>query len=410
MSLQSISNINFTKKLKTLFVHARTQGIRSTLQLIRSKATKQPIGFAKLNIFKEYDFLNATTSEGAQKHANLDKSTLNWFIPPFGKGSGGHLNIIRFIGFLEKQGFKCRIIIVGSDQPNISPDTAKKQISDWFFSVNAEIYIGIDNIPRANTSIATGWTTAYYAKRAQSSNNYVYFVQDFEPFFFPHGSKYALAEDTYRFGFYGITAGNWLKNKLSKDYKMECTSFSFSYDKELYKYKETEARKIKNILFYSRPPTARRGFEIGLLALRELSKSRNDVNVIFAGWDISGYKIPFQHTNAGILSLEQLPDLYSLCDAALVLSFTNLSLLPLELMACGVPIIANKGENSEWLLNESNSILTTATPKALASGISLVLNDKTTADRIINGGYSTAAASDWEREALVVGEALANLN
>lgn len=410
MSVKSILYINFIKKLGVLFLHARTQGVRKTLKLIASKARKYPFSFAKLNIFEEYRFIDLTYQKGKQNHGDLDKFTLNWFIPPFGKGSGGHLNIVRFIGLLEKQGFKSRIIIVDSDQQNVSTTAVKEQINKWFFPVNAEVYIGLDNIPPAHTSIATGWTTAYYAKSARSSNNYVYFVQDFEPFFYPHGSNYALAEETYKFGFYGITAGNWLKNKLIKEYKMKCTSFNFSYDKDLYKLKRTKPREIKNILFYSRPPTARRGFEVGLLALRELTKMRRDVNVIFAGWDISGFKIPFKHTNAGILSLKELPDLYASCDAALVLSFTNLSLLPLELMACGVPIIANKGENSEWLLNEENSILANATPNDLASAISLVLDDKSIADRIINGGYSTAVSSDWEKEALVVGEALANLN
>jgi hypothetical protein len=31
---------------------------------------------------------------------------------------------------------------------------------------------------------------------------------DFEPWFYPMGTDYVLAENTYRFNFYGFTAGN----------------------------------------------------------------------------------------------------------------------------------------------------------------------------------------------------------
>ena len=48
------------------------------------------------------------------------------------------------------------------------------------------------------------------------------------------GSKYIFAEETYRFNFIGITAGDWLKEKLEKEYGMISTAFKFSYDKELH--------------------------------------------------------------------------------------------------------------------------------------------------------------------------------
>lgn len=61
-----------------------------------------------------------------------------------------------------------------------------------------------------------------------------YFVQDYEPFFFPHGSYYELAKNTYKFGFRGITAGDWIKDKLIADFGMKADSFGFSYDKDMY--------------------------------------------------------------------------------------------------------------------------------------------------------------------------------
>ena len=91
-------------------------------------------------------------------------------------------------------------------------------------------------------------------------------MQDYEPFFFPHGSYYELAKNTYKFGFRGITAGDWIKDKLIADFGMKADSFGFSYDKDMYvplKKKGT----TKRVFFYARPVTPRRDFEIGLFAL-----------------------------------------------------------------------------------------------------------------------------------------------
>lgn len=52
---------------------------------------------------------------------------------------------------------------------------------------------------------------------------------------------------------------------------MKADSFSFSYDKGLYTVKQKQD-KIKRVFFYARPVTPRRDFELGLLALNELSK------------------------------------------------------------------------------------------------------------------------------------------
>ena len=47
------------------------------------------------------------------KPSKGESLTLNWIIPPFGKGSGGHLNIFRYIKYLEQLGYFNRIYIFG---------------------------------------------------------------------------------------------------------------------------------------------------------------------------------------------------------------------------------------------------------------------------------------------------------
>ena len=80
--------------------------------------------------------------------------------------------------------------------------------------------------------------------------------------FYPMGSEYLLAENTYRFGFRGITAGTWLKGKLESEFGMKCEAFSFSYDREIYRPQEKKTQGCR-VFFYARPITPRRAWELG---------------------------------------------------------------------------------------------------------------------------------------------------
>ena len=52
------------------------------------------------------------------------------------------------------------------------------------------------------------------AARAELPTRRLYFIQDFEPLFYPAGAEYVLAEETYRFGFRAITVGPMLADLL----------------------------------------------------------------------------------------------------------------------------------------------------------------------------------------------------
>lgn len=344
---------------------------------------------------------------------SVDRKTINWFIPPIGKGSGGHLNIFRFIRNLESLGYKNRIVIVGDPQPK-SAESAKRNIHQWFFPLSAEVYIyDVSAIPPAFFAIATEWRTAYFVKRFLSCIRKCYFVQDFEPWFYPAGTDFIFAENTYRFGFYGFTAGTWLAKKLTEDYGMKALPLGFSFDRDLYSPAESNLVEYKKkinspqkIFFYARPPTTRRAFELGLLVLREVSRAMPGVSIILAGWDMRSYKVPFSYENAGLVELSDLAQIYRQCDVALVLSFSNISLLPLELMACGVPVVSNRAPYTEWLLNDENSVLAEPTIESLSKAILSVLDNANLASRLKQAGLDFTSQTSWDLEAYRLAEGL----
>ena len=78
----------------------------------------------------------------------------------------------------------------------------------------------------------------------------------------------------------------------------------------------------------------------------------------------------FPHTNLGILNDYELAALYSGCDAGLVLSLTNPSLVPFEMMACRCPVVEMRSEQSEELLTDGETaLLADPLPEKLAQAI-----------------------------------------
>lgn len=375
----------------------RQNGVSSFLRLLKRRLVEGRSLLGKIEILREYEFVIRQVIGAPIQRADVKRNTINWFIPAVGKGSGGHLNIFRFIKGLEAHGFENRIIIVGSVMP-LSADKTKNEIESWFFPLAANVYLGADSAPAAYFSMATSWQTAYFVRDFQSTLQRCYFVQDFEPWFYSAGSESMLAEATYYFGFHGFTAGSWLAKRLHEDYGMVTCGLGFSFDRELYKPLARDNDGVRRVFFYARPPTARRAFELGLLVLREVCQALPEVEVVIAGWDVSSFNIPFPCRQAGLVELADLPQLYSQCDAALVLSCTNLSLLPLELMACGVPVISNRGPHTEWLLNEQNCVLADATIEDLAAKVVMTLRGELGGDKLRQSALDFTLSTSWEKE------------
>jgi len=137
---------------------------------------------------------------------------------------------------------------------------------------------------------------------------------------------------------------------------------------------------------------------LGLLTLARIHEKNPEIEFVLAGWDLSGYQIPFPFLNPGVLTLNDLPDLYSQCDIALVLSFTNLSLLPLESMACNCAVVSNRGENVEWLLSEEVTKFSDATPEALSDTVIDLLEDEDALNLLKKNGLAFAQSTDWGQE------------
>jgi hypothetical protein len=331
-----------------------------------------------------------------------DTPVLSWFIPPVSQHGGGHINLFRFARGLQDHGFKSRIVItydgVAAAQQPI--DVVRRQVAEWFGEFHGGVYYMDDpQLPASEVAIATGWQTAYGVRAFRGAALKYYFVQDFEPSFYPSGSEAAFAEATYKFNFIGITAGGWLANLLKTNYGMQTHAVGFSYDRDIYKPCPRRNDGTQRLFFYARPETARRGWEIAYLVLKHVHRLLPHVQFIGAGGHIPADAFDFPVFTPGSVPVTELSDLYSQCDLALVLSLTNLSLLPLELMACGVPVVSNSGPNVEWLLKPPVVTLCPPDPESLAKAVVKMLSapsDELAKNR--QACLEFARATDWTVE------------
>lgn len=306
---------------------------------------------------------------------NKDSYDVAWVMSPPGKTSGGHQNIFRFMKYLEGAGHKCTIYLYSTQH--------YKDISEIEDDISGGSYPQLDakmkwiksgqDILTHDAVFATGWETAYPVFSAKAKRK-IYFVQDFEPFFYPVGSEAVLAENSYRFGFHGITAGGWLAKKLAGDYGMKTDYFNFSADSSL--YVRTNDAMRKDVCFYARPVTSRRAFELGVYTLTLFAEKNPDATIHMMGWDVSEYDLPFNCINHGSMSIGELPEIYNNCAAGLVLSLTNMSLLPLELLSCGVVPVVNEGENNRLVSDNLNIRYAQPSPIELANALSDIVNRK----------------------------------
>ena len=386
-------------RLRHVWLLAASQGPGRAARLVLRRLVHGP-GSTRIDVLGHFDFVERERVDALPGVAAA--GSLLWFVPDFNIGSGGHLNIFRIIWNLERMGYASAIVIV---KPALHHDAAeaREEIRTHFFPLEAQVYVGLDALPPCEFAVATGWDTAYAVRAFAGARHKLYFVQDYEPWFFPMGTEFVLARNTYGFGFFGITAGAWLAGKLAAEHGMGTHAVGFGVEQERYRRLPRREAGRKRVFFYARPPTPRRAFELGLLVLAAVARRLPQTQFVLAGWDTESYHIPFEHLACGTLALDDLPDIYSQCDVALVLSLTNLSLLPLELMACGCTVVSNRGPNVEWLLDDDVALLADTTPEDLAGAICTLLRDdekrlalSARAEAFARGQAWDAVARDFE--------------
>jgi glycosyltransferase involved in cell wall biosynthesis len=314
---------------------------------------------------------------------------IGWIVPGLIIGGGGHRNILRAAYHLERFGHDVRLYF---SDTTMSESELRKTVRKHFYPFEGPVHRFAGRVDEEDVLMATHWSTVALAESVQSQiGEIMYFVQDFEPAFYPMGSEYILAENTYRKGLYAITSGPWCAHMLRRDYAMEADSFRFPVDGDVYRSDAGNGdARARRVLFFAKPEMARRCFLIGTMALREFHRLRPDHEILFFGsGSAKQHPQDYPVTYLDIVpTINDLARLYATSSLGLVFSTTNPSLVPYEMMACGLPVVDLNRPGNEVNYDNRHDIalLADADPVRMARDMAALIDDQSAlAERSANG-------------------------
>jgi len=318
-------------------------------------------------------------------------------IPPFARGSGGHNSIFQMVLRLEQMGHTCSIWVYDPLGRHASewPAVLRRRIVEEFAPLRAPVFKGFEGWYGADVVVATGWETTYPVMTLHGCRARAYLVHDHEPEFFATSAESVWAERTYSFDLFPISGSTWLRDLLEERYGRRGTWFRFGVDHDVYRPLPLERRR-DTILFYSRDVTPRRAVPLGLLALDELWRRRQDVRIVLFG-DHEPTDTTFPYEHLGIVGTGELARRYNEATVGLCLSLTNYSLIPQEMLACGLPCVDLAGGCPEAVFGRDGPVeLAEADPLALADALEALLDDEQRWHRRSEAGLAFVADASWD--------------
>lgn len=306
------------------------------------------------NLLEVVDFTvieNKRPSEG---------KTITFVIPGMPAFSGGHTSILRLGSELCKKGYNVNYFSFAPQDVEEMKKNAEINLAGF----KGNIVGGEKESIKSDIVIATSWESVYYSR--SMSGYKMYFIQDYEPYFNLYGECFIMAQKSYEVGYHMVSLGDWNKHMIEKECSVnsKLDSITFPYEgKEYYEkgrnFNEYPSKKSFNLAVYIKDTGKRAPYLIQYLMKKlkeDLSKEGIDIIIKYYG-ENKNFKCEGGE-NLGKLSKKELLDLYNDSDFGVVASLTNVSLVPYEMLATGLPIIEFKEGTFEYFFPENCGILT----------------------------------------------------
>lgn len=304
----------------------------------------------------------------------MEGKRIAWCTPLPSKGAGGFRTIIQNARALERCGCTSDFYFIPNLNMPADEDQIREWLRDWYDYEPDRVYSG--EVCFADTydlAIATAWDTAAFVAD-QSCKHKAYFIQDYEPLFFPIGTEYLEAQESYSLGLTPITIGRWLARQCQKMCDKEPFVTDFCADLSVYRQLDTSEKNYAICAIYQ-PEKPRRASTLLLEALVIVKDMCPELTIyLFGSEQALPANLPF--VNLGILSIEQCNRLYNSCLCGISMSTSNPSRIPFEMMASGLPVIDLLLPNNLFDLPSSAVKLAKPNIASLAGAIIDLLKDK----------------------------------
>lgn len=310
---------------------------------------------------KQVDFRLKNYDPEVLDHNTFQKGDKILFVlERMAKFSGGQTSILRLGTELSKLGYQVGYIVY-------KPQTKADMIECATFNLagyQGEMYTdkSLGKI-KSDIVIASSWDTVAFAKKIPGYK--MYFIQDYEPYFYPFGELFLLAQKTYEQGLHMVSLGPWNKEMV----EMHCNINSpmdyieFPYEKKEYPDHKRDylsySKKKEFVLAVYLKYYGKRLPSITQYLLKqvkeEFAKDGITLTIKYFGEDKSFRTEAGE--NLGMLSKGDLLKLYRKADFGMVASMSNISLVPYEMLATGLPLIEFEDGTFPYFFPEGSAIL-----------------------------------------------------
>ena len=301
-------------------------------------------------------------------------------IPWFAEGSGGHSTIANLVRGLEARGHDLSVWIEG--------DSAAADFERFFGPIAGPVHDDFAAWDGADVVVATGWQTVHRTLLLGGCAARAYLVQDHEPEFYGTSAERTWAEQTYRLGLHCVCASPWLAGVMRDRYGASASAFDLGVRHDVYRPLGVP-RRDDLVVLYARAVTPRRAVPLGLLALEEV---RAEVALF-------GEPRPLgtRFAQRGVLRPDELARLYGEATVGVVLSMTNPSLVPTEMLACGLPVVDVASDAMLATFGADGPIvLADFDPLELAEAVNRLLGDPEERARRAAAGVDLVRGRTWE--------------
>lgn len=352
----------------------------------------------------------------AANAAPREVRTVTWFLPEFDNPFYGGINsALRIAEYLQRvHHVESRFALIAGANEHwfrsairaAFPTLADSKMAFMPNALQPELDRVAAELGHTDVAIASIWHSAYAVANYTGSDRSAYLVQDFEPGFYPNGTLFALAEETYKLGLYGVCNSPTMGTIYRDRYHGKGMWFMPAVDHSVFHPPtETDSRPDGDplrVFLYARPGHWRNCWEIASRAILSVKAKYGDrVHFVSAGsWARPG-DVGIAIEQLGLLDYKTTGDLYRTCDVGIALTVSeHPSYLPIELGACGVPVIAFDLPAGYWVLKDGeNSLLSRRTAAGLAERIEQLIVDADLRAKLSAGAlaHSEAVHGDWDR-------------
>lgn len=337
---------------------------------------------------------------------------ISFVIPDMVPYSGGHTSILRLGTHLSELGYDIYYISYRNQDIKTMEKNAKVNLKHYKGIVLDSSYL---KDFKTDVFIATLWESVYYIKDLKGYK--MYFVQDYEPYFYTYGEKFLLAKKSYELGFHIVNLGKWNKEMIERSCNnIDCIDYiDFPYEKSEYTpimrdFQSYKNKKEISIAVYVKFYEKRAPFIIQTILenlKREFNKDGVNLKINYFGAEKNDKFI--NGINLGKLNKEQLYDLYKKSDFGMVASLTNISLVPYEMIATKLPVIEFDEGTFKYFFDEDCGIISSFDWKVLYSKIKNYMNNGEELEKIVDRAFNNISKLSWEKSASQFKQILENI-